>query len=67
MNVAIELEAFDRAERQRRGMKYVRQTDTHVLHGMCRFGDFHVVGITALVDSGATAHLISETVYNKFP
>ena len=28
IKVAVELEAFDRAERQRRGMKYARQTDT---------------------------------------
>ena len=28
VKVAVELEAFDRAERQRRGMKYARQTDT---------------------------------------
>ena len=26
--MAVELETFDRAEKQRRGMKYVRQTDT---------------------------------------
>ena len=30
-------------------------------------GVLHGVGITALVDSGATATLISDTVYNKLP
>ena len=30
IEVAVELEACDRAERQRRGMKYARQTDTQV-------------------------------------
>ena len=30
MKVAVELEAFDRAERQRRGQKYARQTDVQM-------------------------------------
>ena len=30
-------------------------------------GVLHGIGITALVDSGATATLISDTVYNKLP
>ena len=30
VKVAVELEAFDRAERQRRGQKYIRQTHVHM-------------------------------------
>ena len=35
--------------------------------GMYCCGVLHGVGITALIDSGATATMISDTVYNKLP
>ena len=35
--------------------------------GMYCYDVLRCVGITALVDSGATATLISEAVYNKLP
>ena len=54
--------------------KTVKRAGTNFKHpinlvdsGMYCCGVLHVVGITALVDSGATATLISETVYNKLP
>ena len=35
--------------------------------GLCCCGVLHGIGITALIDSGATATMTSDTVYNKLP
>ena len=55
----------------RETIKQVGHTCVHPIDkmdsGMYCCGVLHGVGITALIDSGATATMISDTVYNKLP
>ena len=51
---------------KRAGHNYEHPIDL-IDSGMYCCGILHGVGITALIDSGATATMISDTVYNKLP